>query len=297
MIQPSVYDSIPFQSNPTFSWITMSSPTKDKDSSIDQQQGQGHDHEDEDDVINNPIIGIGSSISSPDPTHANETTQTPTNTTEIQPSQTPPLSPTPPLITSSAGVSDISQINTHLLPSLTPPAATSVAGSSRRKRGRPSKESSSGGDGESSSSMPHKLLSGDHSSSGTEQPPIKCVVCGREFSSNKAYFGHLRKHPDRQWRGAYPPPVPAQVKKLGPTLLELANQTVARMSGTSGPTSYYSSSSRGSLDINLNNPPPPPRRDDDGALPFDLNMPPPLENEEQVEDPDDQPNNSTSDIL
>ncbi|KAL5569089.1 hypothetical protein UlMin_025664 [Ulmus minor] len=34
-----------------------------------------------------------------------------------------------------------------------------------------------------------------------------CRVCGREFGSWKALFGHMRSHPERQWRGAFPPPV------------------------------------------------------------------------------------------
>ncbi|XP_038699432.1 uncharacterized protein C6orf132 homolog [Tripterygium wilfordii] len=279
----------------------MASPTRD--SFIDhhdysstitnqQQQGQGGQGRDGGDVgsptINNPVIGFGSS-SSPDPTQPNHESQTPTST-EVEPSQTPPvlLSPTPPF-TSSPGGGNVCAISTsHVIyndllppPPFIPPAASSFVGSSGRKREWPRDEYPSG-DGEST---PRKLLrSGDH-----EKPPIRCVVCGREFTRDKAYFGHLRKHPDRQWRGAYPP---MEVGKLGPTLLELANQTIARLNVRSGPSSTNTSysSSRGSLGINLNNPPPPPSTSaaDDGApLPFDLNkLPPPEINDDEEEDPD-----------
>ncbi|MCE2055314.1 hypothetical protein HAX54_042388 [Datura stramonium] len=38
------------------------------------------------------------------------------------------------------------------------------------------------------------------------EPPIICSVCGKNFPSMKSLFGHMRCHPDRDWRGIQPPP-------------------------------------------------------------------------------------------
>lgn len=54
---------------------------------------------------------------------------------------------------------------------------------------------------------PHKRKSDVVAPVGLQ--PI-CRVCSRDFLSWKALFGHLRSHPDRDWRGCFPPPVEGQ---------------------------------------------------------------------------------------
>ncbi|KAJ7953217.1 Zinc finger protein [Quillaja saponaria] len=41
------------------------------------------------------------------------------------------------------------------------------------------------------------------------QGPPSCRVCGKEFTTWKAVFGHMRLHPERTWRGSFPPPFPS----------------------------------------------------------------------------------------
>ncbi|KAL2245157.1 uncharacterized protein LOC105175037 [Sesamum indicum] len=33
-----------------------------------------------------------------------------------------------------------------------------------------------------------------------------CIICGKNFPSMKSLFGHMRCHPEREWRGIHPPP-------------------------------------------------------------------------------------------
>uniref|UniRef100_A0A7N0UG65 C2H2-type domain-containing protein n=1 Tax=Kalanchoe fedtschenkoi TaxID=63787 RepID=A0A7N0UG65_KALFE len=39
-----------------------------------------------------------------------------------------------------------------------------------------------------------------------ERLPWPCLICGKAFHSQKAFFGHLRVHPEKTYKGAFPPP-------------------------------------------------------------------------------------------
>lgn len=44
-----------------------------------------------------------------------------------------------------------------------------------------------------------------------------CCLCGKNFPSMKSLFGHMRSHPDREWRGIQPPPATAKAATTSPT--------------------------------------------------------------------------------
>ncbi|GER26633.1 C2H2-like zinc finger protein [Striga asiatica] len=52
-----------------------------------------------------------------------------------------------------------------------------------------------------------KNLQEDDSHGIIKKKPV-CVVCDRSFSSLKSLYGHMRCHPDRDWRGINPPKSP-----------------------------------------------------------------------------------------
>ncbi|XP_050229384.1 uncharacterized protein LOC126678533 [Mercurialis annua] len=132
-----------------------------------------------------------------------------------------------------------------------------------------------------------------------------CSLCGKRFASWKGVFGHLRAHPERDWRGAFPPPKGAvgtwspikmsgpddhqarQVQLLAPKMLHLARETLAKMrEDSTAAASGGAASSPRVTNIDLNqipgsssseSPPPPPQggAGGSGSGGLDLNRSPP----------------------
>ncbi|KAL1558311.1 zinc finger protein ZAT1-like [Salvia divinorum] len=57
-------------------------------------------------------------------------------------------------------------------------------------------------------SMRKAASSSSKSKSSPGSPSAVCRLCDRAFQSQKSLFGHMRCHPDRDWRGMEPPPPP-----------------------------------------------------------------------------------------
>lgn len=51
----------------------------------------------------------------------------------------------------------------------------------------------------------------DKDNSGCYSKPV-CSICSKNFPSMKSLFGHMRCHPEREWRGIQPPPRPPAAK-------------------------------------------------------------------------------------
>ncbi|KAE8673640.1 Detected protein of unknown function [Hibiscus syriacus] len=45
---------------------------------------------------------------------------------------------------------------------------------------------------------------GDRNQDSNEK--VSCCICNKDFKSMKSLFGHMRNHPERNWRGIRPPP-------------------------------------------------------------------------------------------
>ncbi|KAK2656846.1 hypothetical protein Ddye_009898 [Dipteronia dyeriana] len=115
----------------------------------------------------------------------------------------------------------------------------------------------------------------------------KCYLCKKTFKSWKGVFGHMRKHKvgeARKLRGAFPPPdftPPGGAspetgtnveEELAPVLLNLAQQVLSQSTRPDG------------LIIDLNQPGPSSHYQEEPTRPFDLNEPPPKDEEKDNDD-------------
>lgn len=77
----------------------------------------------------------------------------------------------------------------------------------RKRRGRPPKGKEQVGEAAAAGEAPEGDQPKKKGKFHAPEVPRPCSECGKQFNNYKALFGHMRSHPGRQWRGAYPPPI------------------------------------------------------------------------------------------
>ncbi|PQQ04439.1 CCR4-NOT transcription complex subunit 3 [Prunus yedoensis var. nudiflora] len=89
-----------------------------------------------------------------------------------------------------------------------------------------------------------------------------CSVCKRSnFSSWKALFGHMRCHPERQWRGCFPPPGFEEAQRALQQGERLGALRGFDLNEASDPEEENESGGSGGFDLNML----PPDEDKDGG--------------------------------
>ena len=99
----------------------------------------------------------------------------------------------------------------------------------------------------------NRLIYGNVFSPGHHAPEA-FVVCGKRFVSKKALGGHMNQHPERPWRGLYPPSTGE------PTATRNGNTTAPLLIDLNQPTGEPAAARNGNttapLLIDLNQPAP-----------------------------------------